>query len=157
VLEALGKDHFIMGKVPGLPVRLRLRLASPRPLLFPMPMLVEARDGGTGGTGGARRHSWASAPTWASWSCTDTYIGTMESYDADAGYFLEGSLATRLHPKQLLQLVPTRGISTMPQKVSTSCSKNGVVGDWILCWMMDVSCCFDCVLCFFIFWVYVWI
>ncbi|XP_066383151.1 uncharacterized protein [Miscanthus floridulus] len=33
-VEALGKDLFLVGKVPGLPALLRLRLASPR---FPMP------------------------------------------------------------------------------------------------------------------------
>ncbi|CAD6229267.1 unnamed protein product [Miscanthus lutarioriparius] len=55
-----------------------------------MAALVEARDGGAGGT---------------------------ESYDADAGYFREGSPAARLHPKQLLLPTPTRGISTTPQKV----------------------------------------
>ena len=32
-VEALGKDLFVVGKVPGLPALLRLRLASPR---FPM-------------------------------------------------------------------------------------------------------------------------
>jgi len=52
-VEALGKDLFVVGKVPGLPALLRLRLAYPKPLLLPMPVLVEARDGGAGGTGGA--------------------------------------------------------------------------------------------------------
>ena len=123
-------------------------------MLLPMPALVEARDGGAGGTGGAEAILGFGR---ASWSCIDTYAGAIESYDADAGYFREGSPAARLHPKQLLLPTPTRGISTTPQKVSASCSRNGVVGDWILCWMMDVSRCFDCVLCFFIFSVYVWI
>jgi len=155
-VEALGKDLFVVGKVPGLPALLHLRLASPRPLLLPMPALVEARDGGAGGTGGAEgiprlrhlrgRHGVVLTPTRA-----------VESYNADLGYFHEGYPTARLHPMQLLLPTPTRGISTTPQKVSASCSRNGVVGDWIPCWMMDVFRCFDCVLCFFIFSVYVWI
>jgi len=147
-VEAQGKDLFVVGKVPGLPALLRLHLAYPKPLLPPMPALV-GRVG--------RKAFPASAPTWASWSCTDTYAGAVESYNADLGYFHEGYPTARLHPMQLLLPTPTRGISTTPQKVSASCSRNGVVGDWILCWMMDVSRCFDCVLCFFIFSVYVWI
>ena len=47
-MEALGKDLFVVGKVPGLPVLLRLCLASPRLLLLPMPALVEALVGRVG-------------------------------------------------------------------------------------------------------------
>ena len=101
---------------------------------------------------------WKAFPGFSTYvGVTDTYAGAVESYDTGAGYFHEGSPAARVHPKQLLLPTPTQGISTTPQKVSASCSRNGVVGDWIPCWMMYVFRCFDCVLCFFIFSVYVWI
>ena len=94
--------------------------AAPPPL--GLSQAAAAPDGRAGGGEGwrrwwdrwGRRHSRASAPTWASWSCTDTYAGAVESYDADAGYFREGSPAARLHPTQLLLPTPTRGISPTP-------------------------------------------
>ncbi|XP_066305633.1 uncharacterized protein [Miscanthus floridulus] len=99
--------------------------AGAAPPLLGLSQAAAAPDARAGGGEGWRRwwdgwggrHSRASAPTWASWSCTDTYAGTVESCDADSGYFHEGYPAARLHPMQLLLPTPTRGISTTPQKI----------------------------------------